>query len=100
MSAVADVLNGAADLLEREGWWQGDYRGPNGETCVDGALVRAVGQQPGGIMEGDVGLSYLAAVKVLRHHLGREFVSAWNDDPQRTKAEVVAALRAAAEQAA
>ena len=99
MSAVADVLNGAADLLLEDGWVQGDYRGPNGEHCmVDaiGAAIRtsAPGRPPW------FSPKYAEATLAVRVVVGSSLLAAWQDQPGRTQAEVVAALRAAAEQAA
>lgn len=97
MTAVANVLNGAADLILRDGWVQGGYRGPNGERC----LIRAVGDAAGA---GDhphwwSHPGYSAALVVVSDVIGSYLTSVWQDCPGRTKAEVVAALRAAAERA-
>ena len=99
MSAVANVLNGAADLIERDGWCQGRYLGPNGEHCVTDALLQAAGTQPGDsgapgalVLYSDASLRLVAVVRDDR-------LSVWNDEFGRTQAEVVAALRAAAERA-
>ena len=94
MSAVADVLNGAADLIERDGWVQHQPRGEGGELCV----VRALGDAIGGATPWRSDL-YDAATAALRETTGAFLMSAWQDQPGRTQAEVVAALRAAAERA-
>ena len=96
MSAVADVLNGAADLILRDGWCQGDYVGPNGERCVEWALADAIGRQG----EWWTSPLYVEACVALRPFIGMHSRAGWNDQPGRTKAEVVAALRAAAENTA
>ncbi len=86
---VADVLNGAADLLERDGWCQKRGRiGPKRDVAtavVDAAVEswRAANQ----------------AFPWLREVIGQDGVTIWQDAPGRTQAEVVAALRAAAERA-
>ena len=95
MSAVAGVLNGAADLIERDGWIQGEPRGADGRLC----MVRALGDVIGGATPWRSDL-YDAATAALQETTGVFLVSAWNDQSGRTKAEVVAALRAAAERAA
>ena len=100
MTAVADVLNGAADLIERDGWWQGNYRGPNGERCLNRALADALDLPLNGLALWRLDPLYLGAEAALRNVTGRYLLTGWNDQPGRTQAEVVAALRAAAEQAA
>lgn len=90
MSAeVAKVLRGAADLLERDGWCRYAGRDRDGRHCAVGALAEATG------MDAPVG-----ALKALSRHL-RKFsweVPAWNDD-QPGPEPVIAALRAAADEA-
>ena len=95
VTPVADVLNGAADLIERDGWVQHDYRGPNGERC----LTRAIADVIGDARPWD-SPKYAEAAKALEEVTGTFLVAGYNDWPQRTKAEVVAALHAAAERAA
>lgn len=98
MSAVADVLNGAADLIERDGWTQNQYRSVDGGRC----LSRAIGDCVPGHFDAAWWHSplYEEAADYLRITIGRHFLAGWNDQPGRTQAEVVAALRAAAERAA
>jgi len=82
------ALRAAADLIDADGWQQGTYRGPRGERCCSAALADAAG--PAGM---------LAAAAALSRQLGGPHVRIedWNDAPFRTAAEVVAALRAAAD---
>jgi len=95
VSNVADVLERAAALIEPEGsWTQGDNaldarREPTEPQmsdatcwCLEGALQRFGGRH----------LAYQAVRRVI----GESNLWGWNDDPQRTQAEVVAALRKAA----
>ena len=100
MTPVADVLNGAADLIERDGWTQHQYRGPNGEHCVTDALMRAAGTQPGDSGAPGALVLYSSASLTLAVEVHEGRLPIWNDEFGRTKAEVVAALRAAAERAA
>ena len=87
MTAVADVLNGAADLIERRGWAQG-YSPLR--CCALTAILRAAD-----------GVSTYDAERALKAEIApARVITWWNDEPGRTKAEVVAALRAAAENAA
>jgi hypothetical protein len=88
---VADVLDDAADLLEREGWIQGALE-DRGAHCALGALV-------------DVDLEnqyrYLARAALakqvgLNPDRAGNWLANWNDDPLRTRQEVLDAFRAAA----
>ena len=95
-----EILLKAADLIEPEGkWTQGAYARtvdgtsqlvPNDASCcfcAVGALIRL-----GGTLSDRVATdACLVLGRVLRCR-----VSDWNDDPRRTQAEVVAALRKAA----
>lgn len=101
----SETLTKAADLLTPEGkWTQGAYaRGKSGRSvhehspsavcfCALGALWRV----------GDVGALWRVgdddwrAKGYLRRVIDTA-IAEWNDDPARTQAEVVAALRKAAE---
>jgi hypothetical protein len=97
---VRDVLHRAVDLLEEFGWCQGENEvRDNRPFCVGTAIQRAVIDY--GIDWTDVEPhewnAYLhSAWDACR--FDRDMVQ-WNDTPGRTKAEVVARLRAAAEAA-
>jgi hypothetical protein len=87
---VADVLDDAADLLEREGWIQGDLwrRDSYGGRCALGAICDAA------LDNRNVRVAAARAV------LGGSstYLVDWNDTPGRTKQEVLDAFRAAAKQ--
>jgi len=89
----SDVLERAADLLEEFGWCQGKAGSKEeGEFCMFGALITAQDDVKGphrGVYK---------ATRCLDDLGGGNFID-WNDAPGRTKAEVVAALRAAAQKA-
>lgn len=88
---VAEVLNGAADLIERDGWCQGTPP-ESGPVCAGVAITRAA-------RRGAVRLTERAVFQ-LGEVIGQQWsVIPWNDAPGRTAAEVVGALRAAAERA-
>lgn len=95
MSAVADVLNGAADLIERDGWVQGAYK-QGSRRCARQALGDAANLS----FPSAQWAAYHAAGDTLAEGLEEQSVWAWNDAPGRTQAEVVAALQIAAERAA
>lgn len=87
-----DVLLGAARLIEERGWLQHNYRGPNGERCATSALLAAAHfriSQPNP--------AYCEANRRLERVIRDRSVTGWNDKPGRTEAEVLAALRQAAE---
>lgn len=89
---VADVLTRAADLLGEFGWTQqGVGSKAEGEMCMIGACVEAakdLGRNGWSIALDNVGVGRTG-----------ESIGGWNDAPGRTKAEVVAKLREAAEAA-
>jgi hypothetical protein len=83
------VLDAAADRIERQGLWQSADDVPHrpATECVAIAIGRAA----------DVlRLPPDPAWQRFRKHVGGEGALQWNDDPVRTQAQVVAALRAAA----
>lgn len=93
-SSVCQVLNAAADLLERPGGWvKGRLSSINAAGdlcyCVIGALTVAAGH--GGYEVRN------AAERKLMASIGNKPLASWNDTMARTQAEVVAALRAAAQ---
>lgn len=93
----ADVLDAAADYIERHGWLQGQswlgewpnlaYR--SGPVCASGAIRVAV--RP----DGKWSNTAQSALQVLENYLDA-YAAQWNDIPGRTRAEVVQALRDAA----
>lgn len=98
--SVADILNAAADLIEPEGrWTQGEWKRERIDTdecawCAEGAIALAAG----------IGCFYMVRdsepYRAFRNSLPkRQDPFEWNDAPGRTQAEVVTALRAAAEKA-
>lgn len=100
----SDILSAAADLIEPEGrWTQGVYARRDGRQvaiqdiedadcfCAVGAIKRITGGPVSG---------YLTDVlNGIGRRRGYDHVAAWNDAPERKQAEVVAALRQAAEKA-
>lgn len=88
----------AADIVEERGWWQGHYFGPNGEVCLIGACLAAqTGARRSADLPADFRFGWVEdALEPLLGRWGRSAV--WNDDPARTKDEVVALLRQAAQQ--
>jgi hypothetical protein len=92
---IAEQLDAAADLLEK-GWAQGhDAETSDGES-VELRSVRATCFCAAAAIERKCGDSYYAGLKLLEQVVGGGVVT-WNDAPERTQAEVVAAVRKAAE---
>jgi len=89
---TSEILYTAADLIERDGWHQGDYTAAGGwkqasPSCVMGAINRAAGR-----ME----IPAACAVMVHLYGAGGGSLIQWNDAPERTESEVIEVLRAAA----
>jgi len=85
---VAADLRAAADVLERDGWTQEQFTDALGCHCAEGAFMYATPSVE----------RWTAASAALRSYLGAVVIT-WNDAPGRTAAEVIAALRAAADRA-
>lgn len=106
---VSEVLSKAADLLEKPGaWTQGaSSRNASGDPdddnvirrdavcwCAYGAILKAAGETL------IIGSPRAAAAAEIIDGIVVADVTQWNDDPNRTQAEVVEALRQAALRAA
>lgn len=98
---VDETLDKAADLIERDGWCQGVLRTATGEHCALGAIVETIAG--GGITDRALAQSVwtnpdvIDARNALYETIGNKTIANWNDEPKRTKTEVVAALRDTAE---
>jgi len=108
MSAeTAAILDKAADVIERNGWYQGSYfnevagRAPaDCPVCTYGAIHIAAFGEPTPVLETEESAMGEAnrAVNVLRKYLGITSVGAvWNDASDRTAEQVITALRGAAQ---
>jgi hypothetical protein len=103
-----DILSGAADIIEQNGWHQGGYAtapaadggtrdtcptDPNATCfCVFGAMRRVLNL--GDNVPIYSSHAYRTARNLLSNVIGDRRPAEWNDAPGRTKGEVVAALRA------
>jgi hypothetical protein len=104
----AEVLEGAADLIDERGHCKETLRKYTGEMCAQGAILcayRGVADWPAGMPMKDM----VEAVKFLQaeHPLlvaalvplqraNGEYTSRWNNAPERTQDEVTSTLRAVA----
>lgn len=97
MKTKAQILTAAADLIEEKGWVQGHFDAADGAVCAVGA-IRTV--MFGSTRCPDTYTWLYEEVKdALLDEIGPNGVNGiptWNDAFSRTKAEVVAAFRAAA----
>lgn len=92
MSSVKDDLLKAADIIEERGWCQGNWKNGQGQLCILAALETATTERgrPNSLRPA------IVAVKA-RIGIANGSLAQWNDSPFRTKDEVLAALRSAAE---
>lgn len=87
MKTAGEILAGAADYLEQNTWVQGKLHIRNG-SCAIGALIRACHD------DYPATRTFGVAVWAVEMEIGRGIsISAWNDEPGRDKAEVIATLR-------
>lgn len=114
---VAADLRAAADVLERDGWTQEVFHALADEGrichCAEGAIQFVVGRhvalRPDVFSDSGANwvvhygvnaeLRYEAAESALCDYIDSDAIPRWNDAPGRTAAEVIAALRAAADRA-
>lgn len=98
---IVIVRHRAADLIERGDWWQATMntpggRGPRGQRCASVALLDAA-VAVGRTWEDREWLLRMARAEVLRELRaqggGAVTLADWNDTAERTKDEVLAALR-------
>jgi hypothetical protein len=91
------ILLTAADLVDI-GWTQGNYVVYGGKPggpecyCASGAIIRA-----GYLDRLQATPQYREAFDLFRRVIGTGNIVEWNDDPNRTQAEVSAKLREAAD---
>lgn len=79
------VLMDAADVIEKRGWCKGRLESADGAVCTMGALIKAVS---GAVLGG----AYRTASSRFEAYIGTKHVGMWNDNPSRTKEQVVFAL--------
>ncbi len=103
---IANILERAAELIETKGWTQGSYvRYGNGEEvgdtdydaecfCISGALSHASKKKDFDMM---CKAYYFLTDIICKTRNSTKCLEKWNDDPARTKEEVIAFLKSAAE---
>jgi hypothetical protein len=97
---IAEDYENAADILDTDGWQQGNFGHPGVPGCLAGALRKAAGQRLGNPFQVIWSFDWHAASKALGLPAPTGIVPvpliAWNDAPGRTKGEVQDLLRTAA----
>lgn len=99
---VAEILNKAADGLERYGWTQRVYGKARGPKCIMGAIIFAEqGRMPGQSELLGLAEKVSEAKKFLLTLIpGNKYsIVQWNDKKGRTKGQVIRLLRRAAKKA-
>lgn len=109
-----EILSGAIEVIERDGWFQGnifqypDALGPEeyveaskkAPVCSIGAIYRAAYGRCLEINFTEAGEELCASVGVamnkLKRTLGIDGIAHWNDDPARSKEDVILAMKQAA----
>lgn len=86
---VSEILEAAAGLIERYGWIQRQWGNKSSGFDLAESITQAC--PPGD-------KNYVPAYRVISAHLKGCSLIFWNDEPGRTKEEVIAALRGAASQ--
>lgn len=105
--STSEILNKAADLIERYGWVQiGDtpnsnpWGGAGKPMCLEGGILAAMGLEPtvnGLGDEQDAILTACPAYKAVQEYLDHPYrLYRYNDKEGRTAEEVIATLRGAA----
>ena len=84
--SAPEVLKEAAQIIEEHGWVQGKPGRPGEGYCMVGAIQEVSGFTP----------CLITAVGLVRS-ITQEDLAYWNDQPGRTKEEVLHVLRKAAE---
>ncbi len=87
---IGQILLKSADLIRRHGWRQRDYGDCTNGMCTMGAVARAAEYK-----SDDIGAAQARVFK-LPIASGYNAITVWNDAPERTAADVIAALEDAA----
>jgi hypothetical protein len=89
MNAVAKILTDAADLIDSDGWCQGEVRSADGCYCLTGALHTANAPHKDWAI-------YDSARAAIQAETGKTWIANWNDADGRTQVEVTTMLRTVA----
>jgi hypothetical protein len=89
------ILLNAATILERDGWCQGELHSPDGKHCMIGAFDLSVFELDLSFSDGYTVRQ--KAMNAIKTKIGAAHIPTWNDQVARTKEEVIAKLREAAQ---
>ena len=92
MKTTSQICRDAAQLIRKRGHAKGERKTNDGRLCLIGSLYEALGEQ-----EEIPPLFTWPPYLAVRQVLANRWVSLWNDAPERTPDEVIAALEAAAD---
>jgi hypothetical protein len=93
MNTTAKILNDAADLIDANGWCQGEYRSLGGCYCASGAIEAAA---PRTFIGYETNSRYAGSYAFMTTEIKETNVATWNDHKDRTVDQVTTALRNAA----
>jgi hypothetical protein len=96
---TSEILTRAADLIDKRGHAKRAYQTSDGALCLRGAVIKAVSLRFSFKRCSLTPAAAQVAIAAFRRHIGCYGEITWNDAPERTKEEVVTALRGAAEAA-
>ena len=86
------VYADAADIIRKKGWCQGEYHKKGDGYCILGAIAKAYGVSDNELTDN---LHFIWLTSDLLRVIGSDFEgieNEWNDEPGRTKGQVIAAL--------
>ena len=98
-TAVAEVLERAADVIERDGWCRNEITTPDGRVCLVGAIERAAfgrDYESGPVTDQEWDLRCGAVSAANRAITGCDSMSAaarWNDNEAKDQYDVIDLLR-------
>lgn len=87
----------AIEVIETRGWTQGRYQSPAGQVCALGACNLASNLGERGYGDGTERVRFNALYTAVKLLTGQSSVASFNDQPGRTKEEVINLLRKAHE---
>lgn len=90
-------LTRAADFLEKTHLVKGSLCDAYGGSCTYNAIARGMGLNPLDINYAHPPPRFGAAEQRFLAYVGTDYICEWNNAPERTKEQVVAALRGAAQ---
>ena len=93
MKSDSQICRDAAQIIRERGHAKGELKTNDGRLCLIGALYEVLGEQE----ERPPVLVTWPPYLAVRRVLADRWVSLWNDAPERTPEEVIAALETAAD---